>query len=1238
VIKFYASFALCVRYFLLLTTVIASRYCFAQSDLDVGRLYNVALQHSNSIQVPSPAVASFAKYVDNPVGHYSGIPNISIPLHNVQLRDFNLPISLSYYAGGIKVEEDASHVGLGWNLNAGGAITRAIKDKPDDSSISFCDENWIYPSGVIYPNIAGHTKCGNGWLWAANTPSNANFDGFTNYNININSYPGINGTANASIKLIKKFFGVAYNNFDDMYLMSMIDKEPDIFYFNFGNRTGQFVFDVSTGTATARMFPHQDLQITFTTDARKKINSFQIIDEQGIKYTFAAIEKTENVFNASMARLDDLYVESMGLDHQVRVFETGSGLREYNSSWYLSRIDTPLGDYLNITYADEQYSFSRRGPQQSGLFWVFRDQQHAGHEHYNPNDTTDYGYYNNYLVNYSTIKGKRISLIENDNVKIEFSGVNMRQDLPATYFAGVYRGSFPIEQMGVFTKIGGEKRIKKFALTFDYFLSDENEYMNPVLTKNKLSDFYQEIGPDIPSYFKRLRLRSVQEFGDTDMAFKPPHTFYYKDFDFTGDPSDRLPHKLSYKQDCWGFFNGALNNLTLIPRLYVYPTHYPIKDSRQFRIFKRSSFVGPEIILDGAYRLPNAEKAKIGILTKIIYPTKGYTQYTYEPHVFREKGDNEDITGGGLRIKAISKSDDPSGSNTMRYDYEYANGEIITMPIFAMRQHNFDMLPNDDSKASYNVFTIRYSLPQMALGKTNGSYVGYRTVTEYMWKDHIIANGKTVFTFSLPASWHVANDIPTSGGGICNPTLEPYCDAYYSLTVPINLFVGSTSADVSASNYDFAQNPATGNTFPFPDNPNYEWQRGHRLSETYYNQNNRKVKEIMYTYKNYFPESKNEPTPIFGFKISPFFPTKKTRVFADAYIFRVAKYKIVTDVAKVVASQTETQYQDGVAVISTVSNFTYANTNHVRVTAKTSTASNGDIITENFQYAEDVSGTELGGDLLRAKHMDGILLRESVKRGTTTISKKETTYQDENGKALAGWRTIYADGTNETQVSKFEYDGAGNLASSTEVVAHDDTFTTWTPGSRTSYIWDYNLTSPIAKIENGDLLHSAYSSFEADGKGFWNYSGVSSTPPTSFVPSGVKCLNLSAVTITRNNLSSDKTYNLSYWSYGGTVAVDGGTQQSKSVNGPGGWKLNLVTITGATSVGLTGSGYIDELRLHEAGARMTTYSYSPEIGITSVTDANNVTTYYEYDGLGRLKLVLDRDKNILKQHTYNYRQ
>lgn len=76
------------------------------------------------LKVEAPNAASFNKYIDNPIGLYNGTPDVNVPLYTLKDGLIEIPITLRYNTSGIKVNEEASWVGLGWNLNVGGVITR----------------------------------------------------------------------------------------------------------------------------------------------------------------------------------------------------------------------------------------------------------------------------------------------------------------------------------------------------------------------------------------------------------------------------------------------------------------------------------------------------------------------------------------------------------------------------------------------------------------------------------------------------------------------------------------------------------------------------------------------------------------------------------------------------------------------------------------------------------------------------------------------------------------------------------------------------------------------------------------------------------------------------------------------------------------------------------------------------------------------------------------------------------
>src|ERR1700733_6466416 len=80
---------------------------------------------------PTPNAAALMKFSDVPVSTYTGTADVTVPIYTIKLRGLDVPISISYHTGGIKLKEEASWVGLGWALNAGGMVSRTVMDLDD---------------------------------------------------------------------------------------------------------------------------------------------------------------------------------------------------------------------------------------------------------------------------------------------------------------------------------------------------------------------------------------------------------------------------------------------------------------------------------------------------------------------------------------------------------------------------------------------------------------------------------------------------------------------------------------------------------------------------------------------------------------------------------------------------------------------------------------------------------------------------------------------------------------------------------------------------------------------------------------------------------------------------------------------------------------------------------------------------------------------------------------------------
>ncbi|MCH5718255.1 hypothetical protein [Niabella hibiscisoli] len=127
--------------------------------------YPIFAQRPNVTPV-TPTSASLFKSLDFSMSMTSGVPNISIPLYSIDVGGLEIPIDLSYQAGGIKINERSGRYGLGWSLSCDLQITRSINGIDDFGPGGYFNNNLItgflgytYPGYPLPPHdntTAGH--------------------------------------------------------------------------------------------------------------------------------------------------------------------------------------------------------------------------------------------------------------------------------------------------------------------------------------------------------------------------------------------------------------------------------------------------------------------------------------------------------------------------------------------------------------------------------------------------------------------------------------------------------------------------------------------------------------------------------------------------------------------------------------------------------------------------------------------------------------------------------------------------------------------------------------------------------------------------------------------------------------------------------------------------------------------------------------------------------------------------
>ncbi len=307
-----------------------------------------------------------------------------------------------------------------------------------------------------------------------------------------------------------------------------VDSETDLFMYNFNGHTGQFIFNNNRSIV---LVPHKDLQITYFDDQYEV--SFKITTSDGVEYFFTKTETS--------------VMRTSGGGHQPP--------EDTTTAWYLTQIRHPKGDIINLIYENNSYNYVT-GKSQSF--------------HVTPPNTTC-GNFSGERNTISSILNHNLRISGKKLVRIESNNPN--------------NGIIDIQSAVIHPKVSGYNLISKIEV------------------KNKDAKVIEHFD------FKYLMTPNKRSFLE-EVIYKDPN----KNYRFNYIEPSKFPARLSYSQDHWGYYNGRNNS-------YLFPNPKTLGPSINSIIAKHNI---------GANKNPDPQKAKIGLLQQIIYPTKGFERFEYE--------------------------------------------------------------------------------------------------------------------------------------------------------------------------------------------------------------------------------------------------------------------------------------------------------------------------------------------------------------------------------------------------------------------------------------------------------------------------------------------------------------------------------------------------------------------------------------------------------------------------------
>lgn len=1163
-----------------------------------------AFDELRKIPLTSPDVASLTKAAEFPVTYFNGRPEVSVPVYTIRTGDLELPVSLSYNGGGIRVSEEASWVGLGWALNVGGVISRQIKGADDDLV--------IYDSFTqFYPDALGNT------YQPAAQARNFMLQG----------------------NLLYKSNGQAYTNTElcPFFCSGQLDGEPDLYVYNFGKYTGKFTWLSNT---TVVDISCNNIQFA------KSGNGIIATDPEGYRYEFMAVEMSE----------------------------TPAGPTK--TAYYLTKITSPANHVLTLKYRTfRDYVYPSTGTGHSadyiGISGAFSNVDYVAQM---PDLTEEYIQYevvsmqgqtgvpNNAGLN-STFNTSTIRTLFLDSIIFENGSVK--------FIPGSRKDLFGVRLDGITVANKTGTAVATATFDYDYFTARPgNESYTTQSTRPGIKFPYDE------SYRrKRLKLKSVTVKGDV-----------YKCYYYEGADGFTLPYKSSFEQDYWGYYNGAASNTTLVP------------DFKRYNFLAAVPPILRGWI--GANRDPKFPQAQEGMLKKIMYPTKGLAEFEYALHEYNNApadiissynnvgalNTTTGVTSTIVDIAANSYVDvtvnlfcnqpadaNPTGTgwdcscvfppcsptniqNAMwvmiervdpvtgalsptQWEYDFSKDIVRNQSgIFVLTNQYFtagrykltaNYPDNKVGAPGQKMAYISLKIPVTTNVAPLGTGGGLRLTSSSRFDPVSKITSKKLYTYEQGMMMH----FPTYYSFLRNnqeevlPSNTVVRDEYITHTLYANPRQPYTfSANGSHVGYGKVKEYFTGealgrteylyNVVPdkYPQLSGFDvipgtpaipsLENGFLKTVNYYDNTSRLVKSITNT-----PVVKKGQS-FWAFKLRRQLPQPITAIgpsnmglFLHLSFYPIQVGKLLT------ATTTETLY-DNVNTISISSAKTFEYNDRAFIQSEQLTRSDGQPLVKHYRYPGDFTATTGWIGEMKTRNMISMPIEEVTQVNGKLVEGNYKTYLLHDNMLTpsqvytaetpspATVAFIAPSGTLPAEyklAGQLDYDAKGNL-----------NYSKANNNISIGYKWGYDKMYPIAECKNATPSEFYFEDFEGNGSLVSNTTSAH-TGKGGYNGSIALASQFAAAT-------GGRTYRLSYFKLNGTV-----------------WEHNDQAYTGQTI-----SGIVDDIRIYPQDGEITTYTYIPLVGISSITTPSGNTSFYSYDTYNRLSVIRDQDGYVMKTFNYSY--